>query len=167
MMSAADGMILAANKGVNDGRQTSYAPGTYLGGCSHFFKNPLMGLIYSRDRGMLEEFDGLSGDLDNCLHLSFSFIDDGGTIINADQELMYNWARAIFRSNVLTAWVLPPRTDAHGTELEAWHFWVFCDTNWNPLSSISEEDEAALRALGWGRWSDFSDHLRALREKVH
>lgn len=145
-----------AQRGLYDGRMT--AANQYLIDiCRHIYafeRERFALVLYTRDVGHHTNGWWKNPDYERCLHLSVSYRETrSGASLDHDKAVSETLARAFFGDDVRHAWLEPPYSD-HGKARDVWHYRVFCDPSWAPMTP---RGEVYSREDTPGDWKSFSE----------
>lgn len=111
-------------------------------------------LIFTRDTGHHTSGWFKNPDYERCLHLSTSYREpDAGGRLAQNHRRTYQWARLFFGDTVRLAWTEPPVSE-RGKASEVWHYRVFCDAAWGPITPRGEVYSTEFTELGWKSFSE-------------
>ena len=141
-----------------DGRNTE-ANQRLLSMCSHYHRDTSANMIFSRDTGMHSSGWWKNPDYERCYHLSISFAAVSSLIGVAPSRLPHNpkeaarWCEVLFGDDKRHLWVEGPFSD-HGKAFGVWHYRLFCDPAWKPITPRGEVYSRDWTPSDWKSWSD-------------
>jgi hypothetical protein len=126
--------------------------------CSHVLRlNPgrEATILYTRDIGHHSGGWWKNPDYERCLHLSLAYRDPRivGAHLPQDTRRSGEIARAFFGDEARRCWIERPYSP-EGKRADVWHYRLFCDAGWNP---ITPRGEVYSRELTEGDWKSFSE----------
>lgn len=138
--------------GAYDGRVTPLGR-VYLDRCTRVHPATATALIFTRDIGHHTSGWLKNPDHERCLHLSISrapsaLILPRGQIADLDKKLTAKWVRAFFGDDIRNVWAESPKTP-EGKRRGVWHWRVFCDRAWNPITPRGEVYSTEFTEAGW------------------
>lgn len=153
---------LRAQRGEYDGRVT---PGNMflMGLCTHWYCVPgaSIAVIYTRDIGHHTCGWWKNPLYERCLHLSLSYRDPRtGETMPHQRQRSQEIATAFFGDDVRRAWIEGPASD-EGKANGVWHYRVFCDPAWQPITPTGEVYSRDLTEAGWKSFSEIHGYTPA------
>lgn len=123
------------------------------------------GLLFTRDQGMHSSGWWKNSDYERCYHLSLSFVDPiTHDVRPKDTKTTQQWLDAFFGDDQRHLWAEPPYSDG-GKARDVWHYRLFCDLAWKPLTPRKEVYSKDFTPAHWLSFSDLkSAHAKALAE---
>lgn len=122
-------------------------------------------LIFTRDVGMHACGWFKNPDFERCEHLSISPLASAGLTDGQGRPLRVpelnkattaRWVRALWGDDARHAWAESPKSRA-GIAQGVWHWRVFCDAAWQPLTPRGEVYDTEFTELGWRSASEVID----------
>jgi len=155
-------MKKAAAAGEFDGRQSAKAM-TYIRHCRRIHQPTGTVVIFTRDTGHHSSGWFKNPDYERCLHLSLSpapqlLIVPSLQRAELSRKTAALWVRAFFGDDMRHAWEESPKTP-QGRERGVWHWRVFCDAAWQPMSPRGEVYSTELTEAGWKSASELGREI--------
>ncbi len=171
-------MIRRANKWVYDGKRTAENK-RGMSTCSAHHEASNTSVVFARDSGHYSGGGGYKSQAsDRCFHLALTFLDfENGIALPPDPKKTREWLNAFFPGQCHLLWAEAP-VDLGAVasfwrwclglkmgDALFWHFRLFCDENWQPLTNEPALMQRDMRARGFVRASElsFGEKLRRPR----
>jgi len=111
-------------------------------------------ICFTRDVGYHSSGWWKNPDFERCLHLSLSPTPSSIlTRAELSRETQRLWVEAFFRGETRRTWAEPAFTPA-GKAAGVWHFRLFCDEGWQPITPRGEVYSRELTEAGWKSTSE-------------
>jgi len=104
-------------------------------------------VVFTKETGYHTSGWWKNPEYERCWHLSISFC--GGNEKKALREIIQN----LFGPYQRLIWV-EPAYSKEGKSLDVWHYRLFCDENWQPISPKGEVYNTHFTELGWKSFSE-------------
>lgn len=161
---AATKLRAVAMEGVFDGTPKTES---YLARCRFVSTRANTCLTFTRDVGHHESGWFKNPDYERCFHLSLSeylpegIVDRRGRHSSVyDRQVRNLWLEAFFQDDLKKTWVEPPMTGV-GKRLDVWHWRLFCDEAWAPITPRGEVYTTQFTQAGWMSHSEYSARKRS------
>lgn len=110
-------------------------------------------LIFTRDSGHHTSGWLKNPDYELCWHLSTSSLPSvlilpGEQRGELDKATLRAWVRAFFGSDIRSLWSESPKSDV-GKARGVWHWRLFCDQHWQPITPRKEVYSLEFTEAGW------------------
>lgn len=128
----------------------------YRNSCQTYDPSLGINIIFTRDKGLVEGGNFKHLQNQKSLHMSISFRDP-----KTKEPIKHKkkWADliafSIFRlsksKDMFKLWVHPPISE-DGLKFDAWHYYLCCDDNWEPIVNLKDVVCQELIAGGFRPW---------------
>lgn len=153
MAAVAGELRRRAKHGLWDGRVTPEGR-RYMRHCTLDDESTATRLIFTRDTGHHSSGWLKNPDYERCFHLSTS--PRPGLIVtlgdrqlaDPDRQTMARWVRAFYGEAERHVWAESPKSP-EGRRLGVWHWRVFCDEHWQPITPRGEVYSLEFTEVGW------------------
>ncbi len=141
-----------AASGISDGDPTPSGR-AYLANCSEDHPATGTSITFTRCVGFNEYLGVDDPNFERYLHLSLSFWsaddEDGPMPTSRRDEVLCNLcATAFFGDDDPHTWIDLSQT-SDGRALDVWHWYLFCDADWQPIILDPATDTSHLTSIGW------------------
>lgn len=154
---------LRAMRGIYDGRPSPRTM-ALIEACSHVLTiDPARyaTVLYTRDAGHHSSGWWKNPDYERCLHLSLAYRNRlTGQPIDHDPGRSAEIARAFFGDDARRTWLEGPYSP-EGKAAAVWHYRLFCDPAWNPLTPRGEVYSREDTPADWKSFSEVHGYTPA------
>lgn len=156
--------LAAAKRGVWNGKT---AADPYFQQCRQVHQFAGVVSLFTRDVGHHSSGWFKNPDYERCLHLSVSYFDPGTRESRPhDKSVTRQFVDSLFGHHKRWLWVEPPYSD-EGKRQGVFHYRLFCDAGWNPITPRGEVYDKELTEAGWLSFSDAQEaETKVQREQL-